>query len=252
MTETLWWIKQSELFRRLSTEQLARLEAASRSLSFPARAPVMTPEDESECVYLLTEGMLKVSNLTDEGREAILAFIEPGELFGELALLDNTQREEYIVALEKSTVVSIPATEMRQMMAEHSELALGVMKLVGLRRKRVERRLRNLLFRSNRERLVHLLLDIAEQFGVKTDQGVELKLRLSHQDLAGLIGSTRESVTLLMGELKEAGETTGGRRQVVMVNPCRLAQSVGRDSFRLAPTPTSAEGQLNPCFEHAV
>ncbi len=82
------------------------------------------------------------------------------------------------------------------------DVALAVTKLVGLRRQRIERRLRTLLFISNQHRLNHLLLDLAEQFGEAIDGGIRLGLKLSHQEIANLIGTTRETVTILMGKLK--------------------------------------------------
>ena len=99
-------------------------------------------------------------------------------------------------------------------------------KLFGLRRQRVERRLKYLLFRSNRERLVHLLLELAEQYGRPTPAGVELRIKLSHQDLASIIGSTRETVTVVLGELQNEGRLQLGRRKIVLTDVAQLADSV--------------------------
>ncbi|MCA9239423.1 MAG: Crp/Fnr family transcriptional regulator [Planctomycetales bacterium] len=249
MTESLWWIKQCELFRRLAPGELQRLEQHSRCRSFPAKSPLILPSDGAESVFLLTEGLAKLSHLTGDGRESILAFIEPGELFGELALFDDRKPEEYVETVERCTVVAMPAEEVRRLVNEHADLAVGVTRLVGLRRQRIERRLRNLLFRSNRERLIHLLLDLSEQFGVQTNDGVQLRVRLSHQDIASLIGSTRESVTVLLGELKSAGEIGGGRRRVVLTKPCQLAKSVGRKEVRLASGKPPDRNSALACLE---
>ncbi|TWT77348.1 Global nitrogen regulator [Posidoniimonas polymericola] len=251
MTESLWWLKQSEIFRRLSAEQLARLEAQSTRRSFAPRSPLLLPSEATDNVFLLTEGLLKVAHVTGDGRETILGYIEPGELFGELAILNDADRDDYVEAVERSSVVALPAAEIRTLMSEHADMAVAITRLVGMRRQRIERRLRNLLFRSNRERLLHLLLDLAEQFGVPSDQGVELRVRLSHQDLAGLIGSTRESVTVLMGELRAAGDIGGGRRRVVLLNPCSIARSVGREKIRLPERGLSERKPLLPCLDRA-
>jgi CRP/FNR family cyclic AMP-dependent transcriptional regulator len=82
------------------------------------------------------------------------------------------------------------------------------------------------LFRSNRERLVHLLLELAEQYGRASDGGVELRIKLSHQDLANIIGSTRETVTVVLGELQAEGRLKLGRRKIVLTDITRLADSV--------------------------
>lgn len=228
MAEKLWHLKSCELFGRLTPEQIQRMESRSRSRSFPARSPIYLPADKADSVFLLVKGLVKVSHLTLDGKESILAFIEPGELFGELAIFDERERDEYVEAVELSTVVMIPADELQHLMAERTDVAVAITKMVGLRRHRIERRLKNLLFLSNRQRLVHLLLDLAEQFGLHTDNGIRLRIKLSHQELGNLIGSTRETVTVILGQLKAEGSVSGGRRRIVLTNPQRLAQSVQR------------------------
>ena len=232
MSEKLWYLKRCELFQRLSPEELTALEYRCRVRNFSRGSPVYLPADEAQGVLLLASGRIKICSFADDGKQAILAFIEPGELFGELALLDEGQREEYAEAVDKSSVILIPAAVMHALIEANPHLSLGVTKLFGLRRRRIERRIKYLLFRSNRDRLVHLLLELAEEYGVRNDSEIELKIRLSHQDLASIIGSTRETVTVVLGELQAEGSLRLGRRRIVVTNLDRLAASVN------APKPT--------------
>ncbi len=236
MSEKLWFLKNCDLFQRLTLDQIGRIESNSRSRSFPAHSPIYLPAEEADSVYLLAKGMVKVSHLTDDGKESILAFIEAGELFGEFAIFDGNERDEYVEAVEATTVVMIPAEEMHRLMAENADFAFTITKMVGLRRQRIERRLKNLLFMPNRARLVHLLIDLAEQFGVHTNDGIRLRVKLSHQDMANLIGTTRESVTVVLGRLRSEGSVECGRCKMTLTNPARLADSVGR-RLPLAPRP---------------
>jgi CRP/FNR family cyclic AMP-dependent transcriptional regulator len=238
MPEKLWHLKKCDLFGRLLPEQIDQLERRSRSRSFPTGTPIYLPSESADSVFLLSSGLVKVCHLTDDGKQSILAFVEPGELFGELAILDSQQRDEYVEALEPTTVVMIPADELKKLMTQHNDFAIGITKLVGLRRHRIERRLKNLLFLSNHDRLVHLLLDLAEQFGIQTDEGITLSIKLSHQELANLIGSTRESITILLGQLKAKGTVGGGRRKIVLTCPEQLARSINRKESpaRIPPT----------------
>ena len=234
MSEKLWCLKRCSLFQQLTPDQIGRIESRSRSRSFPAHSPIYVPAERADCVFLLASGLVKMCHLTAEGKESILAFVEPGELFGEMAMFDAPQRDEFVESIRPSTVVMIPIEEMHRLMTERADVALGITKIVGLRRQRIERRLKNLLFLSNRERLVHLLLDLAEQFGWQADDGIRLRIRLSHQDLANLIGSTRETVTILLGKLKSEGCVAGGRRKIVLTNPAQLAHLVNRQPPREA------------------
>jgi len=226
MSERLWYLKRCDLFQRLGQEQLSALESRCRVRKFLRATPVYLPADHADSVLLLAEGRVKIGSFTEDGKQTILAFIEPGELFGELSLMGSDEREEYAETVEKSTVILIPGEVMQTLLAENSEVSLGVTKLFGMRRQRIERRLKYLLFRSNRERLVHLLLELAEQYGQVTEGGVELRIKLSHQDLANIIGSTRETVTVVLGELQAEGRLKLGRRKIVLLDIARLADSV--------------------------
>jgi len=153
MTEKLWYLKRCSLFERLSVDQLRQLELASKSHTFARKSPIYLPADQSRAVFLLAYGRAKICRLTGEGKQSILAFIEPGELFGELAVFEQGQRDEYAEAVEPSTVIMIPGEYLQELMEKHSDLTLAITKEIGLRRRRIERRRKNLLFLSNRQRV---------------------------------------------------------------------------------------------------
>lgn len=226
MAEKHWHLKNCDLFERLSPVRLKQLESYCSIRKFPRGSPIYLPADQARGVCLVVSGRVKICSFTIDGKQAILAFIEPGEMFGELAILEAGQRDEYAEATEATTVILIPVEQMQQLMAENPDVSLGVTKLFGLRRQRIERRLKYLLFRSNRERLVHLLLELVEQYGVRSAEGIDLGIKLSHQDLANIIGSTRETVTVVLGELQSEGSIRLGRRKITLTDIERLAKSV--------------------------
>jgi CRP-like cAMP-binding protein len=228
MSETLWHLKHCDLFQQLTPEEFARLESRSRFRTYPARSPIYLPEEKADSIFLVAEGLVKVSNLSPDGKESILAFIEPGEIFGELALLDIRKRDEFVEAVNRTTVVMIPADEFQRIISIRADVSLAITKLVGMRRQRIERRLKNLLFQSTRDRLIHLLLDLEEQFGQDTPEGVRLRIKLSHQDLGNLIGATRETVTSLLGQLRVEGSIEYKRCKIVLKNVPKLAIGVQR------------------------
>ena len=246
MSEKLWFLKSCQLFEHLSPDELRRIEMRSRARTFPRKSPIYLPADEARSVYLLAKGRAKICHLTPEGKQSILAFIEPGELFGELAILDSGAREEYAEAIEVSTVVMIPSDEIQRLMADLPELSFGITKMIGMRRRKIERRLKNLLFLSTRERLTHLLLELAEQYGKPTSDGIQLGIKLSHQDLASVIGSTRETVTVVLGEMQSEKLLKIGRRNILLLDPSRLAAIVQETTSRLpgeSPRPSAASSR---------
>jgi CRP-like cAMP-binding protein len=228
MSEKLWYLKNCDLFERLTPKELQRLESRCKARSFPRSTPIYLPIDEADSVFVLAAGRVKICHGTPDGKQSILAFIDPGELFGELAIFDSGLRDEYAETLEPSTVILIPGDAMQRLLLDHPVVSMNLTRIMGLRRKRIERRLKNLLYLSNRDRLTHLLLELAERYGATVPEGVRLRIKLSHQDLANVIGSTRETVTVVLGELQSEGLIAVGRRKIIIRQPDRLARSVER------------------------
>ncbi|MCA9114312.1 MAG: Crp/Fnr family transcriptional regulator [Planctomycetaceae bacterium] len=226
MEEKFWYLKQCDLFSRLTPEQVEAVEARCRVRTFNRGSLIYLPSDQNDAVLLLASGRVKIYHLTAEGKQALLALIDPGELFGELAVFAAGQRDEFAETMEKSVAILIPRDVLQELMDQHANVAVGITRLMGLRRQRVEQRLKSLLFRSNRERLVHLLLELAGRYGRQTTDGVQLTIKLSHQDLASIIGSTRETVTVVLGELQAEGMLLIRRRQIILASLDRLATTV--------------------------
>lgn len=222
VSEKHWYLKNCRLLSRLPQAELEELERHSRSGRFKAGEVIYIPLDRADAVLILVSGQVKLCHVTPDGKESILAFIEPGELFGEMSLVGANSREELAIAICPSTIVIVPGAAIEAMMNKHAQLALGVTQLLGFRRMRIERRLKSLLFRSSRDRLVQLLLELAQEHGAKSAEGIEIRLKLSHQDLANIIGSTRETVTNTLGQLQAEGLVLLGRQRVTVCSLERL------------------------------
>jgi len=226
MAKLIWHVGNCSLFQQLSAAQLLQLEQKSRSRTFRKGAAVYLPSDQADSVFLLAEGRIRLCSITPDGKQAIMGFVEPGEVFGELALFQATNHEERAEAATDSTVVLLSGELLRQCMENSPQLAIGVTKLIGLRRARIERRLRSLLFRSNRDRLIQLLLELAEQYGQKHTLGIFIGISLTQQDLASIIGATRESVTMILGDLKSEGLIQVARQKIFILDIASLAAVV--------------------------
>lgn len=227
MTQRTWYIKQCRLFEQLSKDQLHRLEMSARIRSFSRNMTVYRPTDESETVFVLLSGRIRLCTYTPDGKQAILAFIEPGEMFGQLGLAQSENYEDHAETMLPSTVALIPKADIDRLLLENASFSLGITKFISWRMRRIERRLRSLLFRSNRDRLVQLMLDLREQYGRPTAGGILLDIRLTHQELANVIGCTRESVTMMLGELQLQRHITINRKRIVIADPNKLATELG-------------------------
>lgn len=226
MAECFWYMKNCNLFDQVAPDDIAWLERRSRMRKLKRGEPIYLPSQSPDGVILVASGRVKICHSTPEGKQAIIDFVDEGEVFGELALLDSQQRDEYAETAEKTSLIMIPKRELQALVRKYPRIVISVTKLIGLRRQKIERRLRNLLFRSNRERVVHLLIELAEKYGEEADDGIVLKIRLSHQEMASVIGSTRETVTVILGQLQTENLVTIARRRIVINDLARLAKEV--------------------------
>jgi CRP-like cAMP-binding protein len=250
MAESYWFIKNCDLFSQVSHEDIAWLESKSKMRKLKRGEPIYMPSETADGILLVASGRVKICHTTPEGKQSIIAFVDAGEVFGELALLDSQQRDEYAETTEKTTLVLVPKLELQAIVRKYPRIVLGVTKLIGLRRQKVERRLRNLLFRSNRERVIHLLLELSEKYGeMREDGSIELKIRLSHQEMASVIGSTRETVTVVLGQLQSENMLSIARRRISLLDLDRLAKEVKEPIPNLEKH--KAEPFQNPKMQHA-
>ena len=243
MDRNLWYFKQCSLFENLTEEQARRLDSQARFRKYKKNDLIYSPSEPGQTVFILGKGQVKIKDLTPEGKESILAFIDEGEIFGELALIDDSEpRQEYAEAASACELLIVPGTEVLRLMEQRSDIALSITKLIGLRRRRIENRLRNVLFLSSRERMIRLLLELVESHGQWNDDVCRIKLSLSHQEIASLIGVTRETVTAVLGKLQAQGLIRVQRRKISVVNWGQLqklatAQGVLEESLSRSAIP---------------
>lgn len=239
MRDSYWFIKNCNLFEQVTREDIQWLESRSKMRKLKRGEPVYLPTQLETAILLVASGRIKTCHVTPEGKQSILSFVEPGEIFGELALVGSHSRSEYAEAVEATTLVAMEVNDLHAILHKYPSVSFGITKLIGLRRQRIERRLKNLLFRSNRERIIHLLLELAESYGQQTSEGINLSIKLSHQEIASLIGSTRETVTVVLGQIQLEGKIKTARRRILIRDLDSLAVEVHEEpNGSPSPTPT--------------
>ncbi len=246
MRDSFWYLKNCSLFAKLTTEDIQTLESESRMRQYKRGEPVYLPDQNADGILYVAQGRVKICHSTPEGKQAILGFVDTGEIFGELAILGKDRRDEYAETTEKTTLVLIPKKSFDRILQKYPDIALGVTKIIGCRRERIQRRLRNLLFRSNRERVIHLLVELTERYGIPEPEGLLLDIRLSHLEMASIIGSTRETVTVVLGQLQRDDFLTIARRKIIIRDLPGLAAEVGEPVPKLRGPSRSAEDGSSP------
>lgn len=184
------------------------------------------PGDEDCAVYLIASGGVKLAHLDQSGRKLTIAILGRGELFGEMALVGQKKRESLAQIIEKAWIYRIGVDVFFDLVRREPWLAFRILELFGQRRKQIERKLTDLIFKPIPMRLCRQLVELMEGYGVRTSSdSIQLNLRISHKDLAEMIGAARENVTRVLNQLERAGIITKRPWRIVITDENRLRQT---------------------------
>jgi CRP/FNR family transcriptional regulator, cyclic AMP receptor protein len=224
MQSKFWFLKRIKLFSNLKDEELKDLDKITRMEEVRRRQPVYLPGDTAHTVYLLKEGRVKISRVTEDGKEFTLAILEPGEVFGELEVLEGSPRDTVAEALEDISICVIQRKDFEEVLRKNPDLTIRLTKLIGFRLKKIENRIEDLVFRDVPTRLAHLLLSLSKEFGEENKDGVRLGVKMTHQELANLIGSTRETVSATLNDFKRQGLIRQDHHAITVRDKQRLSE----------------------------
>jgi len=198
----LWYLKKFNFFDTLNDEDMESLNEVVVDNEVKKKQPVYLAGDPSETIYFLKKGRVKITRLDESGKEFTLTLLEPGEIFGELGIFDNSPRETSAVALEDSLICAMRRQDFEKYTSNKPELTFKLGKLMGFRRRQIENRIEELLFRDVPSRLARLLLRLAARHARETKHGLQIHIKLSQQELANLIGATREMTSSVLNNFK--------------------------------------------------
>ncbi|MFD8970637.1 Crp/Fnr family transcriptional regulator [Streptomyces sp. NPDC059568] len=209
---------------RLEREDRAALLALGRTLRFVPRTPLIHQHEPSTHVLLILHGWTKVTASAANGYEALLALRGPGDIVGESAALTGRVRAATVTALEPVEAVAVEHDRFREYLARSPQVSLKLLGLTADRTRAADRRRLEFGSMSVRERFAVLLLDLARTHGRRTEEGIELSVPLSKQELAGSVGASREMVQRLLKDLRDRQAVVTGRRTMLILRPEVLRQ----------------------------
>jgi CRP/FNR family cyclic AMP-dependent transcriptional regulator len=215
----LWYISTNKILFDLPDKDKDEMASMMKERNIKKKGFVYSEGDRADTLYILKEGRIKITHLTEDGRELTIDIIEPGDIFGELTLAGEEERETSAEALADSFICTISRKNFEAFLSMRPHLSLTITKWMGLRLRRIENRFENLIFQDVRTRLTTLLKDLAEKYGEDIEGGRKIAIKLSHQELANLIGATRETVTLELNNMKRRGDIVMEGREFVLPPP---------------------------------
>ena len=227
MEQNIRYLKKCFLFSELTDQQLADVAAIVRDRSYQPGQFVFIEGEPGEALFILKQGLIKLTKRTEDGREHILHFVNPGEVFAEVVLFDEKGRYPATAEVQQDTVVGvIRNSDMTALISSNSEIAVSLLAFMARRLRQAQDRSMNLALNDVRRRLVFILLDLASEHGTLTDQGIVLNLALTHQELANMVGTSRESANRIINDLKKSGALETNRQQIIILDKQTLRNMV--------------------------
>ena len=193
-----------ELFRGVPERDREKISRLCVDRRYPGKATIFARGDPGDSLFLLKEGVVRICSVSEKGGETILHILKPDAIFGEL-LFSEERRALTAIAGTDVVVTVIPRKNFLEILRSVPVVAENVIRLLSMRLSKVEKEIADFGHTWSYNRLAMVLLELAEEHGVETPAGTRIRLRLTHEDLAKLIGTTRETVTTQVNRFRKNG-----------------------------------------------
>ena len=214
---SIWYFEDTDLFELLCPTKSPGLEDKHNPNVYKKEEYIYFPDEVSEAVYMVSEGRVKVGTFTSDGKEIVKAILSRGELFGELALTGEGKRDDFAVAMDDNTrICPMTVEDLQELMKDNQVLSFKILKIIGFRLKKMERKIESLVFKDARTRIVDFLREMAEERGQKVGFEMMIKNHFTHKDIASLTGTSRQTVTTVMNELRDENIINFDRRRILI------------------------------------
>jgi len=197
------YLKLIPLFSSLTDEELYAILGLSFTVKYPKKKIVFIENEEGDKLYIILKGSVKVTKISESGEEIILAIMHKGDFFGDMSLLDGKPRSATVISIEDSELMLINRNNFEKVIEKHPTIAFKLLKELNSRLRNADELIGNLAFMDVTGRIAGILLQLAEKHGQKTDDGILIKSRPTHQAIANMVGASRETVTRVFKQLED-------------------------------------------------
>ncbi|WP_031515015.1 Crp/Fnr family transcriptional regulator [Desulfofalx alkaliphila] len=222
MKETIQYLKKCSLFAQLNDAQLAEMAKLVKDKKYDKGQFIFFEEEPGEALFILKSGLIKLTKQTEDGREHILHFVHPGEVFAEVVIFDGGDYPATAEVQQPSIVGSILNKDMEQLVQNNPSIALSMLRIMSRRLRIAQYKAMNLALNDVRRRLIFMLLELATEHGVQRKEGLVLSLPLTNQELANMVGTSRESVNRIINDLRKTMALEVTRQEIIIKDRKKL------------------------------
>ena len=223
--EKLGLLSELTLFAGLSGADMEAIGHATTMTRCTRGQQVLAPDDPPDRIHIVKAGRMRLYRLSPDGRQLTLDIVEPGTILGDMAMLGQERvPEAYAEAIEDGVICTLTPDELRRLIERYPLIGVNVIGYLSRRLAAAEAEVESMAYRRVDERLARRLLDLARRFGVRSGSGTRIDARLTQQELAELVGTTRETLAHTLSDFRRRGLLDTERHMVVIRDAERLAQ----------------------------
>jgi len=211
-------LKYIPLFSELSDHDLAEITKVAVKQVFRKDNMILIEEEVGSTMFIILEGRVKISRISDEGREVILSILSEGDFFGEMSILDGQARSANVVTLEDSTIMVIHREDFLQMLHDYPQIAINLLKELAHRLRRSDSQIKSLSLQNATGKVASTLLRIADDSGKIHLGQVEISKLPPQQDLANMAGTSRETISRVLKSLAEQGYVRKEGNKIIILD----------------------------------
>lgn len=218
------FLKNFPLFEDLSNDELAKLADIIDKKESPKYHFIYQPGDLTDTIYFLEKGTIKIGTHSEEGKEVIKSILHPQAMFGELSLLGEERRPDFAKTMDSATTYYVmKVSAFKEIVRKNSKLSMKLISLLGRKLKNTERRLESMILKDARARIIDFLKDNAKNQGRQVGFEMLLKHSLTQQDIANFTGTSRQTVTSVLNDLKKSNLIYFKRKSILIRDMAALA-----------------------------
>jgi len=225
-SEDLWCMSEVDIFSDLDDQEMAAIAAAAPMRQFAPGELLYSPPQPMETLFILKQGRVRIFRVSRDGRALTTAIITPGTIFGEMLLLGQQMHDNFAEALDKVTVCVMSRSDVQRFLLSDSRIAARISEILGNRVSQLERRLSDTVFKSVPQRIATTLCLLAGQEPRRL-LGRGIQIHLTHEQVAALAGTSRETTTKILNEYADQGLVHLGRGRITIADLPRLAAEAG-------------------------
>jgi CRP/FNR family transcriptional regulator/CRP/FNR family cyclic AMP-dependent transcriptional regulator len=219
-------LRQVSIFAGLSDEDIRELLAVTRRRAFRAGEVIFHRDDPGQMLYVIKDGKVKICLTSPDGQEVSLVVLGKGEYFGEFSLFDGLPRSADAITLEKTECYTLQRSDFDKVILKNPKIALKMLESLTRRLRGTDQMVEDLIFLDVYGRVAKKLLELSDTHGMPAENGVRIEVRLTQQELASMVGASRESVNKVIGYFTDKKIISVDKHRITIHRPNDLKRRI--------------------------